>query len=125
MKQCTRSVVDTFERYLSQSESPEGLVLKAHDAMGNFTMDVIAKCAFATDTNAHEDANNVFVRHAREMMTFNLARFLVIPFLPNALYRKLRALKFPFIYLPSSDFFFNLSKHLISERRAEIGRAHV
>lgn len=119
MKACTQSVLDTFERYVAAASSAnDEVTLVAHDAMGNFTMDVIAKCAFATDTNAHQDANNVFVRNAREMMTFNLARFLLIPFLPVWLYRKLRELKAPLFYMPSADFFLKLCKHLISERQS-------
>lgn len=119
MKSCTQSVLDTFERYTAAAASNgDEVTLVAHDAMGNFTMDVIASCAFATDTNAHQDANNVFVRNAREMMTFNLARFLIISFIPLWLYRYLRQLKTPFFYMPSSDFFLKLCKHLISERQS-------
>lgn len=118
MRSCTQSVLDTFERYTKAAGAGEEVTLVAHDAMASFTMDVIAKCAFATDTNAHVEADNVFVRNAREMMTFNLARFLVIPFMPVWLYRKLRDMKTPFFYMPSADFFLKLCKHLISERQS-------
>ena len=37
----------------------------------NFTMDVIAKCAFATQTNAHKDSNSHFYINGRQI--FNLA----------------------------------------------------
>ena len=118
MRSCTQSVLDTFERYTKAAGAGEEVTLVAHDTMGHFTMDIIAKCAFATDTNAHVEADNVFVRNAREMMTFNLARFLVIPFMPVWLYRKLRDMKTPFFYMPSADFFLKLCKHLISERQS-------
>ena len=36
--------------------------LKKHH--GAFTMDVIARCAFATKTNTHKDPNNPFVENA-------------------------------------------------------------
>lgn len=120
MRSCTQTMVEAFERHTAESPR-EGITVMAKDEMGKFTMNVIAKGAFGTETNAHDKEDNIFVRNAKEMLTFSLTRILLIPLMPNSLYRLLRKWKLPFFYNPSSDFFLNLSKHLIEERRSVKG----
>ncbi|KAH9417630.1 Cytochrome P450 3A4 [Dermatophagoides pteronyssinus] len=54
--QCADSMIHVLDNFAKKQES-----FLVHNVMGNFTMDVIAKCAFATDTNAHNDKENIFI----------------------------------------------------------------
>ena len=45
--------------------------------MGDYTMDVIASCAFATKTDTHNDPNNPFVKNAIKIFTPQIWRSLI------------------------------------------------
>jgi hypothetical protein len=44
--------------------------------MGDYTMDVIACCAFATKIDTHNDPNNLFVKYANRLFQPNIFDFL-------------------------------------------------
>ena len=44
---------------------------------GAYTMDVIAKCAFATKTNTHKDPENPFTKNAFAIFNIKLWKFLL------------------------------------------------
>ncbi|KAI7693639.1 hypothetical protein SSS_06904 [Sarcoptes scabiei] len=87
------------------------------DSTGNFTMDVIAKCAFAIDTNAHCDRTNPFLQNAIKIFEFNIFRLLAGFITPKPLYNFFADIRLPFYYLKSNKFFINLSLHLIQQRK--------
>ena len=45
--------------------------------MGDYTMDVIASCAFAMKTDAHNDPNNQFVKNSMKIFSPETWRFLM------------------------------------------------
>ncbi|OTF79065.1 cytochrome P450-like protein [Euroglyphus maynei] len=112
MVQCVDSLYDVMGR-LAKTESS----FLVHNVMGNFTMDVISKCAFATDTNAHDENENTFVRNARKLFEFNfiraLGRFLVPIWMKNIL----KAFHVKYFLTPELDFFINISFELIKQRK--------
>ena len=44
--------------------------------MGDYTMDVIACCAFATKIDTHNDPNNPFAKYAIRVLQPNIVRYL-------------------------------------------------
>lgn len=112
MSQCIDSLLNALGRIADEKKS-----FQVHDVMGNFTMDVIAKCAFATETNAHDDKENQFVKKARSVFDVNfvagVSRFL----LPQWLLDFLRIIHAPFFNAGASRFFSDTSYHLIRQRR--------
>ncbi|KAH9395428.1 Thromboxane-A synthase [Tyrophagus putrescentiae] len=120
MQHCINSMMASFEK-----KARSGEAFEAREPMGSYTMDVIAKCAFATDTNAHEQKNNAFLSNAKNILSFNVFRIMIIFLLPRFLTQFLFNLKVKPIYVREVDFFLNLSLHLIDERRNPLkGREH-
>ncbi|OTF73872.1 hypothetical protein BLA29_002944, partial [Euroglyphus maynei] len=117
--QCADSLIQLLDKSANKRES-----FLAHDVMGNFTMDVIAKCAFATDTNAHKDKENVFVRNAKSFFNFNLFRMLLLIFTPSVLTKFFARSKIPPYHSKTTDFFMNMSSHIIQQRRQNKSASH-
>ncbi|XP_054166701.1 cytochrome P450 3A14-like [Oppia nitens] len=84
---------------------------------GNFTMDVIATCAFATKTNAHKESNNPFIVNAKNAFEFPFSRTLAMIVLPE------QWLKWLGIQSASNEkgnqFFVDLTTHVVKQRKAE------
>ncbi|KAI2810603.1 hypothetical protein BLOT_001766 [Blomia tropicalis] len=116
MSYCTRSLLNILEQQLGNDNET---IITVRNMMGNFTMDVIAQCAFATDTNAHVDPNNQFVRNARQLFSVPIWKILLFSILPAPLIRKLRELSVPGFRSGSSDFFQDFCKHMIEQRTKE------
>ncbi|XP_054166760.1 cytochrome P450 3A14-like [Oppia nitens] len=87
------------------------------DMNGNFTMDVIATCAFATKTNAHKEPNNAFVINARKIFDFSFVRVLGLLVLPKQIL-ELIDLKSASDE-SSNQFFIQLTKHVVKQRKDE------
>ncbi|CAG2167944.1 unnamed protein product [Oppiella nova] len=85
------------------------------DMMGNYTMDVIARCAFATKTNAHKDPNNPFVTNAKKIFSFPFFRILLIILLPKTV-RKVFGINT--IDDNVNQFFFDITKQVIQQRKS-------
>jgi len=111
IKECSKDCMENLE-----SHAIEGKDANMKDIHGNFTMDVIAKCAFATNTNAHKDPNNPFVANAKEIFNFKLWRIMSIVILP-AFMLKLISIK-SFASEKANQFFFNVTRHILGKRRA-------
>ena len=83
-------------------------------SFGNFTMDVIAKVAFAIETNTHEDPNHPFVVNAKKLFTFQAWKIFPLFFFPKWLLQKSG------IHFMDNDAFsylVKLAQHMIDERR--------
>ncbi|KAF7492041.1 Cytochrome P450 3A11 [Sarcoptes scabiei] len=101
-----------FERQSKQKQS-----FDLYEEMGNFTMNVIASCAFATDINAHTESDNIFVRNAKELFDFDLIRISITFIVPQKLHEWLNWMRVPFFHMKTQEFFKNLSFFLIEQRR--------
>ena len=105
-----------FENLDSHIANGKEVIVK--DLFGCLTMDVIAKCAFGTDTNAHKDKNNPFVVNGKRFFEIEILPILIKSLIPNFL---LRIIGLEGLtksgFSESADFFFKVSCHIIKYRR--------
>jgi len=85
-------------------------------------MDVIAKCAFATATNAHKDPNDPFIVNAKMFFDFKLWRLILAIILPSFAL-KLIGLK---SITPGNplEFFAEVTTEIIKRRRENNEKHH-
>ena len=83
---------------------------------GSYTMNVIAKCAFATDTNALEDRNNPFVVWAHKVVNVPLWRQIIFLLMPGPL---LDYLNFTIAVPGGFEFFKDVAQHVLNERKSD------
>lgn len=107
MNQCLDSMMKVVEK--SNGGDIDVLLM-----FGNFTMDVIAKCAFAVDTNTHEDLNHPFVVNATNLLTFSMWKIIPFLLMPKWLMEKL---DIHFLDDSALTYLRQLGEHLLSERR--------
>src|SRR5258708_1667987 len=62
MNDCTDDVLEVLEERAKKGEDVDLKVL-----FGNYTLDVIGRCCFATKTNVYKDPNNEFVKQVRTL----------------------------------------------------------
>ncbi|UXI22226.1 phosphatidylinositol N-acetylglucosaminyltransferase subunit Q [Sarcoptes scabiei] len=115
MQTCIDSLTNAIEKQTDQS-------IMIRDTTGNFTMDVIAKCAFATETNAHQDKENYFIKNAVKIFDFNLINTIVGIVTPRFLFDLFTSLRLPFYHRSENEFFINLGFHLIKQRQEREGK---
>ncbi|CAG2104891.1 unnamed protein product, partial [Medioppia subpectinata] len=89
--------------------------LNAKDMYGNYTMDVIATCAFATKTDVHKNLDSLFVLNARRVFNFNLFKLLSMIILPAFVVKKLNLSGAG--TNTGTEFFLNSTKQIISTRK--------
>ena len=82
---CAKYAIDNLESHVV-SHSP--VVIK--DVFSCLTMDVIAKCAFGTDTNAKEDPYNPFVINGLELFNIKVYNVLLIKLCPKFILKLLK-----------------------------------
>jgi cytochrome P450 len=119
IKQMYPLVRDCLADFLAQLDycAKNKIDINLKDVFGNFTMDVIARCAFGTKTNAHIDPNNPFVSNAKKIFNLKLSTLLAIVFVPKQI---LKAFKFQsFSNETANQFFFSLTRNIIEMRRKE------
>nr|XP_027194144.1 cytochrome P450 3A8-like [Dermatophagoides pteronyssinus] len=112
MGQCIDSLYNAIDK-LSKNQSS----FPVHNVMGNFTMDVISKCAFATDTDAHNEQENTFVVNARKLLEFDLIKAFLRVLAPKFLRKILEKLQIKYFQSPARDFFLNICFGLIHQRK--------
>ena len=72
VEQCVHTLDKKLENVAKTQEEIEMKKL-----MGDYSMDVIASCAFATKTDTHNDPNNPFVRNAIKIFTPQIWRSIL------------------------------------------------
>jgi len=82
---------------------------------GNFTMDVIASCAFATKTNAQKDPNDQFIVNGKKIFNFKASKVIPALIFPKFLNNLLNIKSA--IDESANQFFFNLTRHILKTRR--------
>ena len=115
------SLVDECSKYLIEnleSHVVNGKEVIVKDVFGCLTMDVIAKCAFGIDTNAHKDKNNPFVVNGKKIFEINILLVVILNLAPDFLLKIIRkGLLSRGQLLENVEFFFNVSRHIIKRRR--------
>ncbi|UXI22219.1 carboxypeptidase D [Sarcoptes scabiei] len=112
ISKCIISLIEDLKGKAKQKQS-----FDLYEEIGNFTMNVIASCAFATDINAHTESDNIFVRNAKELFDFDLIRISITFIVPQKLHEWLNWMRVPFFHMKTQEFFKNLSFFLIEQRR--------
>jgi cytochrome P450 len=107
---CLQEFLDHLE-----ISAKEGKDINLKEMHGNFTMDVIASCAFATKTNAHKDPNNPFFLNGKKIFDIKATNFIPTQVFPKFLNNILN-IKSPFDE-SANQFFFNLTRHILKTRR--------
>ncbi|CAG2178316.1 unnamed protein product, partial [Oppiella nova] len=77
IRQCLRDFQTHLDAYAMDRRPVD-----VKEMFGNFTMDVVATCAFATKTNVHNDRNNPVDRHAKSLLDFKPWKIIAMLALP-------------------------------------------
>ena len=109
-------MTDNIEKRI-QEQAREMYELDMRHLAGCYSMDVIAKCCFGTDTNSFNDPNNVFVTQAHKFFNISKLRLLfsIILFLLPMWVRKMAGFKGT--HKESTEFFISVSKAILDQRR--------
>ncbi|GIY16199.1 cytochrome P450 3A41 [Caerostris extrusa] len=111
MNECSKSVVEVCEKHFN-----EGKPVDFKSVFGAYTMDVIAKSAFATKINSYNDPQNIFVRKVREgFLKFTIPRMLIAILLPGWIlkhFQFLNPMKFD-----RDNFFRDVTMSVIKQRK--------
>ena len=116
MNDCCHLMTENIRKKITESESNnQKLELNMRHLAGCYSMDVIAKCCFATETNSFDDPNHVFVSYARKVFQIPKTR-LLLAFLAPAWLRKL--LGITIMDRNSIDFLAHVSRSMLAQRKA-------
>lgn len=121
MNDCCHLMVDNIKQKIDHLPAHDQgkLELDMRHLSGCYSMDVIAKCCFATDTNSFNDPNQIFVTQARNFMTISKTRvlFAILLLLLPIWMRKL--IGFSSFQGDSMEFFKNVSKAILEQRKKD------
>ena len=110
IRECVQEFIDILEPSAKNRQN-----INLNDMHGNYTMDVIARCAFATKINAYKDINNPFIVNAKKVFEFKFWKLLTILLLPVPL---LKLLGFQSTSdEESNQFFFNIIRNILKHRK--------
>ena len=111
--ECSKYLIDNLEEHVVNRKE---VIVK--DLFGCITTDVIAKCAFGTDINAHKDKDNPFVVNIKGIFEVNIILVLILNLIPNFI---LKMIGLDVLskggFLQSAEFLFNVLRHIIKKRR--------
>ena len=108
--ECVQDLTQNLKKY-----PINGNDLNLKEMSGNYTMDVIARCAFALNIDPYEDVDNPFVKSANSIFHPKLSKIITVFVLPKFV---LNVLKIGSMFdEKSNQFIFNLSRKLLKERR--------
>jgi cytochrome P450 len=122
MKRMYPSIGESVTELLDilETHAKEGKDVNIKDIHGSLTMDVIARCAFATKTNAIKDPNNQFTVNGKKIFAFKATRVIPALLFPTYL-NKILNIK-SFIDESANQFFFDLTRHILKTRRNGDGK---
>ena len=109
IKDCIKHCLNNFESHVINRKE-----VNLKDVYGCLTMDVIAKCAFATNINANEDKNNPFVVNAANIFKTDWRLILKLFVIPGFI---LDFFKLSLFNKQANEFFFDVARHIIRKRR--------
>lgn len=110
MEECVRNTV----HFLADKCSDGAVELDMKRILGNLTMDVIAKAAFATKIDSNLDSSNVFLRNATEFFNLKAHRYFAAFLLPQCILKFVLKSQFK---ESTNQFFIGISRHIIQTRR--------
>ena len=110
-----QSLKDFLEHLDGMAEKRENVNVK--DIYGNYTMDVISTCAFATKTNIHEELDNPFVVNARKIFNIDLFRIALQVITPTFLAPYMTKFRRSNDTKRAIDFFIGTTKQILQNRK--------
>lgn len=108
MKVCNKSGSAELLKFSKTSQKFDPTIF-----WGQYLMDIIAKCCFATDLDAFESPHSIFITHCHNASTFKYPRLFFLETLPQKL---LNFLRLPILKQESLSFLSQLIKHIIKSR---------
>ena len=114
MKAMLHLMNECLEPMMKRLRRNNGKDMDVKDLFGCFTMDAIAKCAFAVETNAHDNENHPFVVNAKKVFEFSPLRIFMVLFTPKFIRTRLGL---SFVDSSGMDYLVGLGHHMIDERR--------
>jgi len=107
---CLQDFLDHLETFAKERKD-----INLKEMNGNFTMDVIASCAFATKINAQKDPNNQFIVNGKKTFNFKVSKIIPALLFPKFLNNILNIKSG--MDESANDFFINLTRHILKTRR--------
>ena len=107
---CAKYAIDHLESHVIEKKE-----VKIKDVFSCLTMDVIAKCAFGTDINAHQDKYDPFVVNGLELFNVKNYKIILISLCPRFILKQLNINSF--FNDENNEFFLNVARHIIKIRR--------
>ncbi len=111
IKECCAEFMANLDEYAKDRKDIELKLLH-----GAYTMDVIAKCAFAANTNTHKDPNNPFTKNAMAFFNVKLWKILLLSSLPSFI-ATIQSIRRLLSVGQSGEFFIDFARHVIKKRR--------
>lgn len=108
MRDCSEDLMGVLEEK-AQTKSPIDVKL----LWSNYSLDVIARCCFATRTNANKNPDNEFVKMILNMLKIRAWKLVLLFLLPSAILERLPIDLFP---RESMVYIVALVRHLIKQR---------
>lgn len=88
------------------------------DIYGNFTLDVIASCFFATKLNSQNQLDSLFLKHAKILLTINPLKVLALRMFPKYVFQMLGVGTDRFTAgEESQSFYVDLARRMIDNRK--------
>ena len=115
MKPCTKSLDRAMERALENGPSE----VDARPLYSRYSVDVISLCCFGTETDCHDNKDNIFFKHAAQMFQVKLYHILTTLLYP-VWFKNL--LQYTFCNLEALQFFSNVVTEVMRRRRADSGQ---
>jgi len=112
MEECVRATV----RFMNESIGESCKEMDMKRVLGNLTMDVIARTAFATKIESNVDSSNPFLRNAREFFNLKAYRYFAAFLLPKCILKYVLKSQFD---EDTNQFFIGISRHIIKTRREQ------
>jgi cytochrome P450 family 6 len=107
IRECLKDFMDHLDVFAKDRKD-----INVKDVYGNYTMDVIATCAFATKINSHKQLDSPFVLNARKSFDFNMFKIVLATIIPRFVAKIIIGSS-----SGSNDFFLDQVKKMIDNRK--------
>lgn len=115
MNDCCNLLVNNICKKIDAAPSSEkkSITMDFRHLAGCYSMDVIAKCCFGTETNSFDDPNDTFVKHTRGFFRVPMWKIFLKQFIPGYIRR---LIGFNQMNIASVNFLAHVSRRVIEQR---------
>ena len=119
MHHLMKSAISNLQQYMDSKMENGSAEFNNKELFGDLTLGVIAICAFATDTNAHQKhGDNIFVKQTKEFFNFNYFKVLISTIIPQFVKKWA---EFQINPQEATNFMIHMSRSIL-EQRKEMGK---